>query len=65
MTPIPTIPLAVVEYLERIYPDKAPALSDSVDTIRFQAGQVQVHRHLRSMYNDQTKNYASHILNRS
>jgi hypothetical protein len=55
---VPPIPLNVVEYLERIFPDKAPALTDSLDSIRFKSGTVHVVRHLRAKYEDQVKNFS-------
>jgi hypothetical protein len=54
----PPIPLNLVEYLERIFPDKAPSLVDPLDTIRFKSGQVAVVRHLRAQYEDQVKNFS-------
>lgn len=56
-TKVPPIPLAVVEYLERMFPDKSCGVNDSIDVIKFKAGQVAVHRHLRAKYDDQTKHF--------
>ncbi len=53
----PPIPLNVVEYLERLYPDKAPNTTDDLDLIRVKSGQVSVHRHLRRVYEDQMKHF--------
>ena len=45
----PPIDLAIVEYLERIYPDKAPNISLSEKQVWFAAGACAPARHLRSL----------------
>lgn len=55
----PPIPLALVEYLERTFPDRAAGEDDTVRSIRFRSGQVAVVRHLRAVYERQTRNVLS------
>ena len=57
----PPIPLNVVEYLERIFPDKAPGPHETIDLVRYKSGQASVHRHLRGVYEDQVKNFAKRM----
>jgi hypothetical protein len=54
----PPIPLNVVEYLERRFPDRSPGPTEPLDDIRVKTGQCLVHRHLRAVYEDQIKNFA-------
>jgi hypothetical protein len=57
----PPIPLNVVEYLERMFPDKAPSLTDFEDAgvkAIFKAGAVHAVRHLRVQYEEQVKNFS-------
>ena len=42
---------SLLQYLEELYPDKAPDLSMEEKQIWFSAGQVAVVRHLRDQYN--------------
>ena len=53
-TPHPFIPVELLEYLERAYPDRAPDPSDSERMIWMKAGQVDLVRKLRSHYTRQT-----------
>tara|TARA_R100000781_G_scaffold32951_1_gene23974 strand:+ start:759 stop:932 length:174 start_codon:yes stop_codon:yes gene_type:complete len=48
---IPNISESLLQYLEELYPDKAPDLSMEEKQIWFSAGQVAVVRHLRDQYN--------------
>ena len=48
---IPNIDESLLQYLEELYPDKAPDLSMEEKQIWFSAGQVAVVRHLRDQYN--------------
>ena len=48
---IPNINESLLQYLEELYPDKAPDLSMEEKQIWFSAGQVAVVRHLRDQYN--------------
>ena len=52
----PNIPKELLEVLEKWYPDRSPELTDSVDSIRHQAGQVSVVRLLRHQFNLQNQN---------
>jgi len=47
----PIFDKALIEYLEELYPDKAPDLSMEEKLIWFSAGQVSVVRHLKDQYN--------------
>jgi hypothetical protein len=53
---IPTIPKELLEVLEKRFPDKSPDLTDNIDAIRFNSGQVQVVRFLRYHFNLQNQN---------
>ena len=48
---IPTIEKELLQYLEDLYPDKAPDLTMEEKLIWFTAGQVAVVRHLKDQYN--------------
>jgi len=48
---IPNISESLLQYLEELYPDKAPDLSMEEKQIWFSSGQVAVVRHLRDQYN--------------
>ena len=47
---IPNIDKSLLQYLEELYPDKAPDLSMEEKQIWFSAGQVAVVRHLKDQY---------------
>lgn len=51
----PAVPIEVVEWLERIYPDRAPDEGESIFKIRHRSGQVSVVRKLRKEYEMQTR----------
>jgi len=57
----PPIPLNVVEYLERIFPDRAAGKNKSRDDERFEAGCVYAVRHLRAVFEYQTKNFGKRM----
>jgi len=46
----PYIDPDIIEYLEQMYPDKAPDLSMDEKLIWFNAGQVSVVRHLKEQF---------------
>ena len=48
---IPNINESLLQYLEELYPDKAPDLSMEEKQVWFNSGQVAVVRHLRDQYN--------------
>lgn len=52
----PPIPKELLEALEKRFQDIAPDLQDSIDSIRFQSGQVSVVRFLRHQFNLQNQN---------
>ena len=47
---IPNISESLLQYLEELYPDKAPDLSMEEKQIWFSAGQVAVIRHLKDQF---------------
>ena len=47
---IPNIDKSLLQYLEELYPDKAPDLSMEEKQIWFSAGQVAVIRHLKDQF---------------
>ena len=48
---LPNIDESLLQYLEELYPDKAPDLSMEEKQIWFSAGQVAVVRHLKELFN--------------
>lgn len=51
----PLIPKELLEVLEKRFPDVAPELYDSIDTVRHKGGQVSVIRLLRHQFTLQNK----------
>jgi len=51
----PEISKALLDYLEGICPDKSPALTTPDRSIWFEAGKVDLIRHLRSVHADQSE----------
>ena len=51
----PLIPKELLEVLEKRFPDVAPELNDSIDTVRHKSGQVSVIRLLRHQFTLQNK----------
>lgn len=49
----PALALALVEYVESLYPDRCPALTDTDRDIWFKAGQAEVARKLRFEFSKQ------------
>ena len=47
---IPTIDEQIIEYLDEVYPDKAPDISMEEKLIWINAGQVAVVRHLKDQF---------------
>jgi hypothetical protein len=47
----PILEFELINYLDELYPDKAPDLSMDEKLIWFRAGQVSVVRHLKDQYN--------------
>jgi|TARA_R100000781_G_scaffold45312_1_gene30694 hypothetical protein len=47
---MPNIDESLLQYLEELYPDKAPDLSMEEKQIWFSAGQVAVIRHLKDQF---------------
>ena len=55
MSKIPLIDKALIEYLERMYPDVSPELSMTEREIFFRRGAVDVARTLRRIYSEQNE----------
>lgn len=53
---VPAIPADVVEYLERLFPDRAPTLTMSANEVWFAAGATSPIRHLRHLLSTQQEN---------
>lgn len=49
----PHVPKELVEYLERIFPDRCPAVDVSDRDVWLDAGSARVVRHLRKAWADQ------------
>jgi hypothetical protein len=50
----PQIPLEIVEWAERLFPDRCPSLEDPDRKVWYLAGQASVARKLRQEYEAQT-----------
>lgn len=59
MDKTPVITKEVVEYLEYLYPDKMPDITESDKMIAFKAGNVDVVRTCKRIYEDQQDNIMS------
>lgn len=53
---IPYVSQELLDYLTRLWPDRAPDTTDSVAQMRVSAGRQEVIRKLRKMHEDQLKN---------
>jgi len=53
---IPAIPLDLIQYLSKLYPDQVPNINDSERNIWLKVGQVSVIRKLRQLYEEQNEN---------
>lgn len=54
--PTPPVSRELVEYLEKLYPDRAPKYGADSETIWMDVGSVRVVRKLRSLFEKQTNN---------
>lgn len=54
--PIPPIPQDVVGYLNIVFPERSPEITDSINEIYFKAGQRSVVRFLIRLFEDQNDN---------
>ena len=52
---LPYVEKHLIEYLEKIYPEKAPDLKDTERVIWVKAGQAHLVRNLRMLYDQQLK----------
>lgn len=57
--PTPRIPVEVLRYLDYVFPERCPDLSDTVDAIYFKAGQRSVVRYLIRIFEEQDENKLS------
>lgn len=55
MAKLPTISLELIEYLEGIAPDRSPKIDTPDRAIWFQAGKVDLIRHLKMVHEQQTQ----------
>lgn len=55
MAQLPAISKELIEYLETICPDQAPRLDTAERNIWFNAGKVDLVRHLRSVFDEQNE----------
>jgi hypothetical protein len=55
MLPIPVISVELITYLEKICPDRAPSIGTEDRRIWFDAGKVDLVRHLRTVYDQQNE----------
>lgn len=55
MEGIPTIPEDLLEYLEKLHPDRSPSITDGERAIWFKAGQVALVRNLRWAFEHQNE----------
>lgn len=63
MDRFPYVDKQILEYLEKLYPDKAPEPDDTDREIWMNRGAVGVVRHLRRVYNEQTENMLGNTSN--
>jgi hypothetical protein len=54
--PDPHISQELLQYLDRIYPDKCASFSEDIERIRYKSGQRSVYEHLKTVYEKQNKN---------
>lgn len=59
VVPCPTVPKDLLEYLQRLFPDRAPARGESLRDIRHKVGQVSVVRHLAEQFKTQNETILS------
>lgn len=55
MDALPKVSPELIEYLERIYPDRLPSLGTPEKEIWYEVGRVAVVRHLRSIFDEQNQ----------
>ena len=53
---LPRIDGDLLDYLERMFPDRCPNLDQDNNTVWFRAGAASVARHLRAVYEQQNEN---------
>ena len=56
MVRTPYITPELLEYLERLYPDRSPRIDTPDRQVWFQSGQADLVRHLRSVFDQQNEN---------
>lgn len=56
MSRLPIVDKDLIEYLEEVFPNEAPSLDTPEREIWAKVGEVQVVRHLRSIYDEQQDN---------
>lgn len=53
---LPVVDEPLLDYVERMFPDRCPTLEDDEKTVWFKAGAASVARHLRAVHNQQNEN---------
>lgn len=55
MDNLPQVSKELIEYLEHIYPDRAPTLGTPLEQLWHNSGKVAVVRHLRAVFDEQNE----------
>lgn len=53
---LPVINEALLDYLERMFPDRCPNIDNETKEVWFKSGAASVARHLRAVYEQQNEN---------
>lgn len=53
---LPIVDEPLLDYVERMFPDRSPTLEDDEKTVWFKAGAASVARHLRAVHEQQNEN---------
>lgn len=53
---LPVVEANLLDYVERMFPNQAPSLSDDEKTVWFKAGAASVASHLRAVHEQQNEN---------
>ena len=58
---LPVIDQALLDYLERMFPDRCPDINNDMSVVWFKAGAASVARHLRAVYEQQNENILENV----
>ena len=53
---LPVIDEHLLDYLERMFPDRCPSIENETKEVWFKSGAASVARHLRAVYEQQNEN---------